>query len=227
MIVVRKMEERPRPRRRLSLRGKLDAGVGLSLHDLWLTPGERIDLDPQQGLELITYVVTGTVAHAVGNRTSALLAPGEFQRVALGLPHDAAHTQNNPSRSETSHVVQLLVRDPQVVLSHGHAQRRFWVGQRRGLLCKVVAPSAEPTHLAIQSELTLYSALLEPGQHLVHAFAAAHSGVLHVVSGELSLAEHVLGPGDTAHVRDERSLAFTAREPAEVLLADSAHLTSF
>jgi redox-sensitive bicupin YhaK (pirin superfamily) len=228
MIAVRKVEERPRQRapRRLSQRATLEVGVALSLYDLWLTPGERLELDAQPTSELITYVVTGTLVHALGKHTSALLAPGEFQRVALGLPQAAEHTQTNPSRSETSHVVQLLVHDPRLALDTGHAQQRFWVGQRRGLLCKVAGPAAEQGLLSVQSQLTLYSSLLDTGQHLVHAFAAAHSGVLHVVSGELNVAGHVLGPGDSAHVRDERSLAFTAREPAEALLIDVRDLTS-
>jgi redox-sensitive bicupin YhaK (pirin superfamily) len=79
----------------------------------------------------------------------------------------------------------------------------------------------------VQSEITLYSSVLEPGQHIVHRFAAAHSGILHVVSGELNVEGYVLGPGDTMHAQAERSLAFTAREHAEVLLGDVHGLTSF
>ena len=229
MISVRKVEERPRQRapRRLSLSGGRGRGVSLRLCDLWLKPGKRVVFDEQQGVELITYVISGTIAHAVGKHTSALLAAGEFQRVALDVTDDGAHTQTNPSRAEASHVLQLLVHDPQLALEHGHQQRRFWLGQRRGLLCKVAARAAPAGLLSLQSELTLYSSLLEPGQHLVHAFAAAHSGVLHVVSGALNAAGHVLDAGDTLHVQDERSLAFTAREPAEVLLCDVRDLTSF
>lgn len=229
MISVRKVEERPRQRasRRLSLRGEPGTGVAVGLYDLWLAPGEQLELDGKLGVELITYVVTGTLAHAVGERTCALLGPGEFQRVALGLADDAAHTQTNPSRTEKSHVVQLLVHDPRLALDHRNEQRRFWLAERRGLLCPVTAPNKDPRRLWVQSEITLYSAVLEPGQHLVHAFAAAHSGVLHVLSGELSLAGLVLGPGDTAHAYDERALAFTARAPAEVLLGDIHQPTSF
>jgi quercetin 2,3-dioxygenase len=229
MIVLSKVEERPRQSapRRLSLRGPPGAGVSLALYDLRVPPGKRIELDDRLSLELITYVVTGTLAHVVGNHSSALLAPGEFQRVALGLDQDTAHAQINPSRSETSHVVQLLVHDARLALTHGHQQRRFWLGERRGLLRRVAAPDADLRELPLQSQLTLYSALLDPGQHVVHAFAAAHSGVLHVISGELDVADQVVGPGVTAHVQDERSLAFTAREPAEVLLGDIRDLTSY
>lgn len=229
MIVVRKVEERLRQRapRRLSPLGKLGEELSLRLYDLWLAPGEHIELDDKRELELITYVVTGTLAHAVGPHTSALLGPGELQRVALGLASAGQHTQINPSLTETTHVVQLLVHDPRRALDARQEQRRFSLAQRRGLLCAVAMPSAAPGLLHLHSEITLYSSVLDPGQHLVHGLAAAHSGMLHVVSGELSSSGYVLAAGDTVFAQGERALACTAREPAEVFLGDALGLTSF
>lgn len=229
MIAVRKVEERQRQRasRHLTLRAAIGDEVSLGLFDLWLPPGHRIELDAQLGCELLTYVVTGTLAHALGAHTRAVLGPGELQCAALGVRSNAAHTQTNPSLTEPSHVVQLLVHDPRRALELRQEQRRFSFAQRRGLLCAVAGPVASASVLAMQSDMTLYSTVLEPGQHVVHGFAAAHSGILHVVSGELSVAGYVLGPGDTAHVQSERSLGFTAREHAEVLLGDVNGQTSF
>lgn len=229
MIAVRRVEERQSQRasRRLTLRAALGGEVTLGLFDLWLLPGQRIELELELGCELLTYVVAGTLAHALGAHTRAVLGPSELQCAALGLALNTAHTQTNPSLSEASHVVQLLVHDPRRTLEPRQEQRRLSFAQRRGLLCVVAAPDATVGVLPVQSEITLYSAVLEPGQHMVHGFAAAHSGILHVVSGELSVAGYVLGPGDTVHARTERSLAFTAREHAEVLLGDVHGLTSF
>jgi redox-sensitive bicupin YhaK (pirin superfamily) len=229
MIVVRKVEERQRQRasRRLKLRAAVGEEVTLGLFDLWLPPGQRIELDVELGCELLTYVVTGTLAHARGTHTRAVLGPSELQCAALGLEDNIAHTQTNPSLSEASHVVQLLVHDPRRTLELRQEQRRLSFAQRRGVLCVVAGRDASPGVLPIQNEITVYSSVLDPGQHMVHAFAAAHSGIMHVVSGELSVAGYVLGPGDTVHALAERSLAFTAREHAEVLLGDVHGLTSF
>jgi len=229
MIAVRKVEERQRQRasRRLTLRAAAEGEVTLGLFDLWLPPEHRIELDLQLGCELLTYVVTGTLAHALGTHTRALLGPSELQCATLGLDANAAHTQINPSLSEPSHVMQLLVHDPRRTLEPRQEQRRLSFARRRGVLCLVAGRTAGLGVLPVQSEITLYSAVLEPGQHMVHAFAAAHSGVLHVLSGELSVTGYVLGPGDTLHAHGERSLAFTARDHAEVLLGDVHGLTSF
>lgn len=229
MIAVRKVEERQRERAsmRLSAADAADTQPTLRLHDLWLPPGERIELDGQRAFELITYVVTGTIAHASGSQTTALISAGEFQRTAVGMEHDVAHTQTNPSLSETSHVVQLILKEPSVVQPQRQELRRFSLAQRRGLLCAVAAREAATGLLSLSSEIALYSSVLDPGQHLVHGFAAAHSGLLHVVSGELNVAGYVLGTGDTALALGERSLAFTARDHAEVLLGDVRGIASF
>ena len=229
MIVLRRVEERQSQRapRRLTLRAAKGDAVALGLFDLWLAPAERIELDAQLRCELLTYVVTGSLVHARGTHTHALIDQGELHCVAIASELNTAHVQLNPSFAEGSHVIQLLIYDPRRTLEFGQGQKRLSIAQRRGQLCAVAGPDASTGLLQMQSETTLYSAVLEPGQHLVHGFAAAHSGILHVLSGELSVEGYVLGPGDSVHVQAQRSLAFTAREHAEVLLGDVSGFTSF
>jgi redox-sensitive bicupin YhaK (pirin superfamily) len=66
----------------------------------------------------------------------------------------------------------------------------------------------------------MYSALLDPGQHLVHELSQGRTVWLHVVNGEVTLGEVVLTTGDGASITAERAVSITAQEESEVLLVD-------
>jgi len=68
----------------------------------------------------------------------------------------------------------------------------------------------------------MYSALLDPGQHIVHELAAERAAWLHLVQGEVTLGDLVLTSGDGAGVTTERAVSLTAREDSEILMFDVA-----
>ena len=66
----------------------------------------------------------------------------------------------------------------------------------------------------------MFSAMLDPGQHVVHELSQGRSAWLHLVQGEVTLGDVVLTIGDGAGVTSERAVSFTAREETEILLLD-------
>ena len=64
------------------------------------------------------------------------------------------------------------------------------------------------------------SALLDPGQHVVHELLPGRSAWLHLVQGEVTLGDVVLTTGDSAGVTAERAVSLTAQEETEILLLD-------
>ena len=66
----------------------------------------------------------------------------------------------------------------------------------------------------------MYSALLDPGQHVVHELSQGRRAWLHLVHGEVILGDVVLTAGDGAGFTGERAVSLTAREDAEILLVD-------
>jgi len=64
------------------------------------------------------------------------------------------------------------------------------------------------------------SALLGPGQHVVHELSPGRTAWLHLVQGEVMLGDVVLTTGDGVGVTAERAVSLTAREETELLLLD-------
>ena len=64
------------------------------------------------------------------------------------------------------------------------------------------------------------SALLEPGQHVVHELSQGRIAWLHLVEGEATLGDIVLTTGDGAGVTAGRAVSLTAQSETEILLLD-------
>jgi hypothetical protein len=134
--------------------------------------------------------------------------------------HGIRCNETNASRTDWAHVFQIGLCSAQDGFEPGHEQKRFSSAERRGLLCIVASPDARKGSLRVHQDARMYSALLDPGQHLVHELAHGRTAWLHVVNGEVTLGEVVLTTGDGASITAERAVSITAQGESEVLLVD-------
>ena len=170
--------------------------------------------------EIVTYVREGTVAYGDSTGHAGVIQAGEFQRMITA--QGARHSEANASRVDWAHVFQLRMRCSTPELEPGREQKRFSAAERRGGLCVVASPDGRAGSLRLGQDTCIYSALLEPGQHVVHELAPTHAAWLHVVHGEVTLDDFVLVTGDGAGVITERAVSLTARADSEILLFDIA-----
>ena len=105
-------------------------------------------------------------------------------------------------------------------LEPGYEQKRFSAAERRAGLCVVASPDARRGSLRIHQDALIYSAMLDPGQHVVHELSPGRRAWLHLVQGEAVLGDIVLTTGDGAGFAAERAVSLTAQEETEILLID-------
>jgi redox-sensitive bicupin YhaK (pirin superfamily) len=184
----------------------------------WLSPDAGVPRHPPREAEIVTYVREGALAHGNSMGRSGVIHAGEFQRMTNG--RGIRHSETNASRTDGAHVFQIWLRPTEAGLEPGQEQKRFSAAERRGGLCVVVSPDARRGSLRIHQDALIYSALLDPGQHVVHALSQGRSSWLHLVQGEATLGDIVLATGDGVGVTDERAVSLTAREETEILLLD-------
>jgi redox-sensitive bicupin YhaK (pirin superfamily) len=168
--------------------------------------------------EIVTYVREGTIAYEDAIGHSGAIQAGEFQRIIAAL--GTRHSEANASRADWAHMFQIRLRRTAVALEPEREQRRFSVAERRGGLWLVASPYARSGSLHLHHDTWIYSALLDPGQHVVHKLTPGRAVWLHIVHGEVTFGDLVLTTGDGAGVAAERSVSLTAREDCEILLLD-------
>lgn len=231
MINVRRSAERHHDRRRKQeiwttftaedRSDTLSTGFGTleRLNEDLLPPGAGFSRHVPRSGELVTYVREGALAYEDSMGRSGIIHAGEFQRMTLSS--NIRHSETNASRTDWAHAFQIWLRPTEAGLEPDREQRRFSAAQRRGALCVFASPDARRGSLRIHQDAQLYSAILEPGQHVVHELSLGRRAWLHVVQGTVMLdAEYALATGDGAGFTGERVVSLTASGNSEILLFD-------
>jgi quercetin 2,3-dioxygenase len=191
-----------------------------------LPPGARIPHQAHHDAEIVTYVREGTLAYEDSMGHSGIIYAGEFQRMTVvrGL----RHSETNASRIDGAHVFQIGLRLSEGGLEPGHEEKRFCAAERRGIFCIVASPDGRKGSLRIHQEALMYSAMLEPGLHLVHELSEGRSAWLHLLQGQVMLGDVQLTTGDGIGATAERAISLTAQERSELLLLDlGEHVSKF
>lgn len=230
MIILRRAEERRHEQGRthegwqsFHEQGKRDSladrfGLLEALNEFRLPPGGAIPRLSLHEAEIITYVREGALAQEDSQGHSSVIPAGEFQRMTAG--HGFHTVESNASMSAPAHVFQVWLRASDPLLHPRQEQKRFFAAERRAGLCVVASPDGRRGSLRIHADALVCSALLDPGQHVVHELAHRRRAWLHIVTGEATLRDLVLTTGDGVGFTAERAVALTAREDTEMLLLD-------
>lgn len=183
-----------------------------------LAAGATVPERPARDTEVVTYVREGALTFRDALGQSGVIQAGEFQRATSASPGGPGEMR--ASRSDRTQAFRLWLGLPQGAHAPSCEQKRFTAAQRRGRLCLVASPDGSGGSLGLQQDTSIYSAVLDVGDHVVHALAAGRGAWLHVVRGALTMGDIVLTSGDGAGIAGEHAVSLTARDESEILLLD-------
>jgi redox-sensitive bicupin YhaK (pirin superfamily) len=193
-------------------------GVLDALDENRLSPGAEVALLPDREAETITYVLRGALMQEDSKGHTEIVSAGELQRMTL--ERGAQCSERNASQTEWVHFLRISLHPAANQADNTLEQRFFSLAQRRGLLCIVGSQDGRRRSVRLHQDAVIFSAVLSPGHHLIHALRPDRMVWLHVVGGEASLGEIVVGSGDGAGFAGQPAVSITALEETEILLLD-------
>jgi quercetin 2,3-dioxygenase len=179
-------------------------------------PGQGFGTHPHRDMEIITYVLSGALAHTDSAGGEGVLHPGEVQHMTAGS--GIRHSEFNASQTEPVHFLQIWLLPEKSGLKPGYEQRRFDIDDLR----LVASHDGRDGSMRVHQDVDLYAARLKTGQTVSHALPPKRYGWLQVVRGAITVNGTELQAGDGAGIRDEPRLEMRAAEAAEFLLFDLA-----
>lgn len=185
-----------------------------------IRPGEGFGTHGHRDMEILTWVLSGTLAHADSAGNRGTLVHGDAQRMSAG--HGIRHSEFNGSGEEPVHLLQIWVLPERAGLEPGYEQKHFPPEQRLNRLALLASRGGRDGSLAWNQDVDLAAAVLEAGRDLEHPLAPGRAAWIQVASGRLEVEGTVLGPGDGAAIEGVDRLRILARETAEFLLFDLA-----
>jgi redox-sensitive bicupin YhaK (pirin superfamily) len=187
------------------------------INEDWIAPGTGFGAHPHKDMEIITYIISGSLTHQDSLGHESTIGVGEIQRMTAGS--GIVHSEVNESGTET-HLLQIWIRPESVGLTPSYEQRLFKDEPRRGNLTLIASRLGRDGSLSINQDVDLYMGRVSAGNDGV--YAVRHNAVawIQLVAGQVEVNNEILNAGDGAAISAESKLDLKAVTDCEFLLFD-------
>ncbi len=185
-----------------------------------IAPGKGFGSHGHRDMEIISYVVSGSLAHQdnIGNGTA--IPPGDVQRMSAG--RGVVHSEFNHEKNVNTHFFQIWIEPNQRGIDPGYEQKTFVDREKRGALRLVASPDGAQGSVTMHADASMYAGLLTGQEAITLNLNPERKAYVHLVKGVLRVNGQKLETGDAAKLSNESVLMLTEGEDAEVLVFDLA-----
>lgn len=182
-----------------------------------VAPGQGFGMHPHRDMEILTWILEGSLEHRDSMGTGAVIRPGELQHMSAGS--GILHSEFNPSPKDPVHLLQIWILPESKNLKPEYEQLAFPDKDLRGKFCLVAGPEAPVT---IHQDANLYIARLDKGQEAKYPLETGRHAWAQIARGSVKLNGVELNAGDGAAVSKESEVRVEAAKSSEILLFDLA-----
>ena len=180
-------------------------------------PGAGFGTHGHRDMEIISYVLEGSLGHEDSMGNGSTIVPGDVQRMSAG--RGVRHSEFNNEKSGVTHFLQVWIEPSAAGIEPSYEQRRFGPEEKRGRLRLIASPDGADGSLTIHQDARMYAGLFDGAERAQHALARGRKAYVHVARGTVSVNGHALGAGD-ALKSDSGALVIEGGQGAEVLVFD-------
>ena len=195
-------------------------GVLLVNNDDVVQPGAGFDSHPHRDMEIVTWVLDGSLAHRDSAGNSGVVYPGLAQRMSAGT--GILHSEMNDSTTDPVRFIQMWVAPDVSGIAPGYQQSEIADELLDGRLATIA--SGMPGHDAAitihNRSAALRGARLDSGQSLelpaapyLHLFVARGALTMQGADNDAELAE-----GDAVRFTTANGIRVMADRPSEILV---------
>lgn len=187
------------------------------INDDKVAPGAGFGQHPHRDMEIITYVLSGTLEHKDSMGNGRIIKPGEVQYMAAGT--GVQHSEFNPSGKEPVHLLQIWIVPDRKGAKPNYAEKSF-ANAKTGKFNLVMSKTGREGSIAINQDADLHLAKLQPGDAITHELRPGRHAWIHLAEGGLTVNGQRLESGDAVALSDEARVALAASKSSQVLLFD-------
>jgi len=189
-----------------------------------IAPGSGFGTHGHRDMEIISYVLSGNLAHQDSMGNVKGIPPGDVQRMSAG--RGVQHSEFNHAQGEETHFLQIWIEPNVQGITPGYEQKTVPEAAKRGQLALVAAPAGDPQTsphaVQIHADARMYAGWFDGAESASLALSPQRKAYVFVVRGRLQVNGQPLHAGDAAMLQSETSLALSQGQQAEVLVFDLA-----
>ena len=183
-----------------------------------IAPGMGFGTHSHRDMEIISYVLSGELAHKDNMGNGRSIPPGDVQRMSAG--RGVQHSEFNHMQGESTHFLQIWIEPSLTGILPSYEQKTFDSAEKRGALRLVASPDGAQGSVTVHADAALYAGLFDGAETATLGLDPARKGYVFLVRGTLSVNGQALGAGDALMIEGEKSLTLSQGQDAEVLVFD-------
>jgi redox-sensitive bicupin YhaK (pirin superfamily) len=183
-----------------------------------IAPGTGFGTHGHRDMEIISYVLTGELAHKDSMGNIKGIPPGDVQRMSAGS--GVMHSEFNHAPEQTTHFFQIWIEPNVQGIAPSYEQKTVPPASKRGALSLIAGP--QNALIKIHADASLYAGLFDGDEQASVSIASGRKAYVHLVRGQLQVNGVTLNEGDAALLDNESLVSLQQGEDAEVLVFDLA-----
>ena len=185
-----------------------------------IAPGTGFGTHGHRDMEIISYVLSGELAHKDSMGNVKGIPPGDVQRMSAGT--GVMHSEFNHADGQATHFLQIWIEPNVRGIAPSYEQKRFGDADKRGTLRLVASPDGAQGSVRLHADASLYAGLLDGAEAVTLPLNPERKTYVHLIRGALQVNGQPLSGGDAALMDHETTLSLTRGHDAEVLVFDLA-----
>ena len=184
---------------------RIAAGMGFGKHS-------------HRNMEIISYVLSGELAHEDSMGNIEGIPPGDIQRMSAGS--GVTHSEFNHAKDQTTHFLQIWIEPNVLEIEPSYEQKTIPLSDKQGKLCLVASPDGAEGSVKIFADAKIYAGLFDGLQTAQLQLDPKRKAYVHLIQGSLDINSQTLEGGDALLIEAESQLAISNGKSAEVLVFD-------
>jgi hypothetical protein len=191
-------------------------GVLLVSNDDIVQPAAGFDAHPHRDMEIVTWVLEGSLAHRDSAGNSGVIYPGLAQRMSAGA--GITHSEKNASDTEPVRFVQMWVSPDESGIEPSYQQQAIGDDELEGRFMTIASgiPGHDAAITIHNRSAALHVARLRRGDEV--SLPSAPYVHLFVARGTLTLDDDEVAAGDAVRLTASTGTRVAALESAEILV---------
>jgi len=188
------------------------------INDDVVEPGQGFGTHPHRDAEIFSYVIEGELEHRDSMGNGRVIKTGDLQYISAG--RGVQHSEFNPSKTKRVHFLQIWLMPGSSGGAPRYAEKSLGELAKYNQLMLLFAGKPQEQAVEIRADADIYYGKLDAGGSLKFTSKAGKGQWLHVISGDLSVLNEDLKPGDGVAIENAGIFELKSTAKAEFLLFD-------
>ena len=184
---------------------RVEAGAGFGTH-------------AHRDMEIISYVLSGELAHKDSMGNGSVIRPGDVQLMSAGT--GVRHSEFNGSQERPVHFLQIWIEPQYRGIEPGYEEQRFTNEDKRGRLRLIASADRAEGSVLIHQDARVYAGLFTGSESAQLQLSPTRQAYVQVARGSITANGERLANGDALQLTQTDTLVLANGEDAEVLVFD-------